>query len=188
MKKKFFINKYFSNHKELFDKLDLKKIIFISELIIRSTNKGGKIYTCGNGGSAYNASHFVTDWNKFIPNVNKKFSSISLCDNLGFITATGNDLKYDDIFFEQIKNCFSKKDILICISGSGNSKNLLKVAKHVRKKNGKVISLIGFDGGKLKKLSNHYIHVPSYDMQLCEDIHLMIGHIIMKHICDTKVF
>lgn len=186
MKKKFEIPKYFNDHKKIYSQLNLKKIDEISKLINSVGKKNGIIYTCGNGGSAYNASHYVTDWNKFIRKVNKKFMAISLCDNIGIITATANDISYEEVFLEQIKNKFTKKDLLICISGSGKSKNLIKVAKYVKKIGGKVLAIVGYDGGPLKKIATYSIHIPSFDMQVCEDVHLMIGHIIMKKICDKK--
>ncbi|EMH80488.1 phosphoheptose isomerase [alpha proteobacterium HIMB114] len=178
---------YFNHHALLFKKINFEKISECSKIISDAGKKGGIVYTCGNGGSAYNASHYVTDWNKFIKKKIKQFKSISLCDNLGIITATSNDISYDNIFLEQLENQVKSKDILVCISGSGKSKNLIKAAKYFKRKKGKVIAIVGFDGGQLKKIANFTLHVPSYDMQLCEDIHMMIGHIIMKEICHDDI-
>lgn len=186
-KNNYLIKKYFAKHIENFSTLNFKEIEKLISLIIYTAKKGGTVYTCGNGGSAYNASHFVTDWNKFLTKKIKKFKSVSLCDNIGLITATGNDIAFENIFIEQLKSIFKKEDLLICISGSGNSKNLLKAANFVNKKKGNVFSLVGFDGGKLKKISKFYLHVKSYDMQICEDTHIMVGHIVMKAISEINV-
>lgn len=187
LKKKSLTQQYIDSHIKNFKLLNFEEIENLINTIKNTCKIGGVIYTCGNGGSAYNASHFVTDWNKFIPIKLKNFKSISLCDNLGLITATSNDSSYDNVFLEQLKNFYNKKDLLICISGSGNSKNLIKATKYARSKNGKVFSLVGFDGGQLKKISNYSVHVRSNDMQICEDTHIMIGHIVMKFLSNINV-
>ena len=186
-KKKSLIERYINAHIKNFDLLNFEEIENLIYEIKKTVSLGGIIYTCGNGGSAYNASHFVTDWNKFISKKIKKFRSISLCDNLGIITATGNDTSYENIFVDQLKTFYNKKDLLICISGSGNSKNLIKAVNYVKYNNGKAFSLVGFNGGMLKKISNFVIHVRSFDMQVCEDSHLMIGHIVMKTLSKINV-
>ena len=81
-----------------------------------------------------------------------------------------------------------KDDLLICISGSGNSKNIINAVEYANNLGADTIGIVGFDGGKLKKMSNYCVHVPSNDMQICEDIHLMIGHMIMKKITDCEIF
>lgn len=182
------IKNYFEKHHEVIKSINTKDIIKISNIIKKTFKKNNNIFVCGNGGSAYNASHFITDWNKMIMvHTGKKFKGYSLCDNIGILTAYANDFEYKKIFSGQLSSIYNKGDLLIAISGSGNSENIIEAVKFVKKKNGQVISLTGFDGGKLKKISKYNVHVPSNDMQICEDIHLMIGHIIMKYLCNDII-
>ena len=186
---KYTVKNYFNYHSEIFKKIDVSAIDKISEIIEKKFLSEKKIFTCGNGGSAYNASHYITDWNKFINlKLKKKFKGFCLNDNIGLVTAYSNDISYDKIFSEQLKNLMDKDDLLICISGSGNSKNIINAVEYANNLGADTIGIVGFDGGKLKKMSNYCVHVPSNDMQICEDIHLMIGHMIMKKITDCEIF
>lgn len=182
------IQNYFKKHQEVIKEININDIVNISRTIKKSFKKNKNIFVCGNGGSAYNASHFITDWNKMVMvHKGEKFKGYSLCDNLGILTAYANDFEYKKVFSGQLRSIYNKGDLLIAISGSGNSANIIDAVKFVKKYNGQVISLTGFDGGKLKKISNYNVHIPSFDMQICEDMHLMIGHIIMKYLCDDTV-
>ena len=182
------IDNYLKKHFEIHKKIKKKDIENIAKVINQAFKKNKNIFVCGNGGSAYNASHFITDWNKMVMIYRgKRFRGYSLCDNLGLITAYSNDISYNDIFSGQLHSIYNKGDILIAISGSGNSKNVIKAVEYVKKQKGTTISLTGFNGGKLKKITKYNVHVPCNDMQICEDFHLMIGHIIMKYLCNDTV-
>jgi len=162
----------------------LKAIKIIKDKFINEK----KIITCGNGGSAYNASHYITDWNKMINlATKKKFIGISLNDNLGLITAFANDINYNEVFSGQLKSILNKDDLVICISGSGNSKNVIEAANYANKVGAETLAFVGYDGGELKKICKNSIHVKSMDMQICEDIHLILGHMVMKDLCNTDV-
>ena len=185
---KFSVSNYFKTHAALFNDLDISSFQEGIEIVRNASESGKKIITCGNGGSALTASHYVTDWNKMINlSTGKKFRGISLCDNLGLITAFGNDLEYSDVFSGQLASIMDKGDLLIAVSGSGNSPNIIKAVNTAREMGGKVLSLVGFDGGKLKPLSDHCIWVESNDMQLCEDLHLMFGHMVLKALCGLDI-
>lgn len=173
---------------ELFNKIEINSIISAIELIKVKFKSENKIITCGNGGSAYTASHYITDWNKMI-NIatGNKFCGISLCDNIGLVTAFGNDLSYDEIFSGQLKSIMRPDDLLIVVSGSGNSPNVLNAIKYANSINAETLAVVGYDGGRALKLAKHSVHVPSFDMQLCEDIHLMFGHLVMKELCGSKI-
>ena len=117
----------------------------------------------------------------------KKFRGISLCDNIGLITAYGNDLSYSDIFSGQIHALMDEEDLLIAVSGSGNSINILKAIEAAKSENGKVLGVVGYDGGKMMPMCDYCVLVPSFDMQICEDFHLMFGHMVMKSICNYNI-
>jgi D-sedoheptulose 7-phosphate isomerase len=149
---------------------------------------GNKVFTCGNGGSAHTASHYITDWVKMAEtNSNLKFEGFSLCDNQGAITAFANDSNYDEIFAGQLKSYLNESDLVIGVSGSGNSKNVVKAIEYGNKINANTLAIVGFDGGEIIKIAKCSFHVPCFDMQICEDIHLKFGHIVMKRICNMSV-
>jgi D-sedoheptulose 7-phosphate isomerase len=111
---------------------------------------------------------------------NKKFKVICLNDNIPTMLAYGNDLSFDHIFVEQLKNFMLPDDIVMAISGSGSSVNVIKAVQYANKNKVTTVSLTGFDGGKLKKLTDCSVIIPSQDMQKIEDFHLILIHIIMR--------
>ncbi len=184
----FSINNYFKAHAELASSQDIQMFQAGVDLIKRKFEEGKKIITCGNGGSASTASHFITDWNKMINlATGKKFRGISLCDNIGLITAYGNDISYDEIFSGQLKAIMDEDDLLVAISGSGNSPNVVKAVEYANSIDADTLAVVGFDGGNLKKISKTAVWVESFDMQLCEDFHLMFGHMVMKALCGSSI-
>ena len=127
------IKKYLEEHIDVYKKLDISSFENGLELIRKTFLNKGKIITCGNGGSALTASHYITDWNKAITlETGVPFQGISLADNIGTITALANDLSYCDIFSEQLKALINRKDLLIAISGSGNSINVINAVEYRR--------------------------------------------------------
>lgn len=111
---------------------------------------------------------------------------VCLANNLSTLTAIANDYSYDDVFLHQVKSMLDKHDVLITISGSGNSTNVIKAAEYAKSKNNLVISMVGFDGGKLKKISDYSFHVAVDNMQISEDLHLFFCHIISTLIRQNK--
>lgn len=185
---KFTIENYFNQHLELFSRIDVCSLSIAINLIDEKFQSGKKILTCGNGGSASTASHYITDWNKMVNlSTGKKFRGISLCDNVGLITAYGNDLSYEDVFSGQLSAIGDEGDLLIAISGSGNSRNVLNAVNYANINGIDVLAIVGYDGGELLQISKYAFHVPSFDMQLCEDIHLMFGHMVMKKLCGKSI-
>lgn len=179
---------YLSAHAELAGRLDHASINAAIGLIAAKFETGKKIFTCGNGGSASTASHYITDWNKMVNlATGRKFRGVSLCDNIGAITAYGNDLSFDEIFAGQLKSILDEGDLVIAVSGSGNSPNVLKAVEYANANGADTLAIVGYDGGKLKPIAKQSVHVPSFDMQLCEDVHLMFGHMVMKTLCGNEI-
>lgn len=184
----FTIPNYLAAHIQLTQKIDTKSLQIGIDMIRAASDGGKKIITCGNGGSASTASHYITDWNKMVNlATGKKFRGVSLCDNVGLITAYGNDLTYADVFSGQVNALMDEGDLLIAISGSGNSPNVLKAIEAAHSAGGKVLGVVGYDGGKMMPMCDHSVWVQSFDMQLCEDVHLMFGHMVMKTLCGYKI-
>lgn len=185
---KFSLDNYFSSHVNLFKKLDLAALDVAINLINRKFLDEKKIITCGNGGSASTASHYITDWNKMVNlATGKKFRGVSLCDNIGLITAYGNDLSYEEVFSGQLSALADEGDLLVAISGSGNSPNILKAVEYANANGVDTLAIVGYDGGKLIHMAKYAFHVPCFDMQLCEDVHLMFGHLVMKTVCGSSI-
>ena len=167
------------------DKSDLKEAI---ELIRDKAFAGKKIAVCGNGGSALAASHYITDWNKMVNlKTGKRFNGICLSDNIGLITAYANDLSYSDIFSEQVKNLMLPGDLLITISGSGNSENVVRATEVANDLEITTLTISGYNGGKLREISDYSVSINSFDMQICEDAHVVFGHLVMKSICKLSI-
>lgn len=146
---------------------------------------GRQVITLGNGGSAMTALHFVTDWGKMIHlATGRGLRCRSLVDNMGLITAYSNDLSYADAFAEQLKVVADPGDLVIAISGSGNSPNVVKAIEFANAHGCETLGLSGFSGGRLKQLAKLSIWVNSNDMQLCEDAHAIFGHIVMQALCS----
>lgn len=171
--------------RNILDKIDVSEWDNAINLIKNAYSEDRLVLTCGNGGSASTASHFVVDWNKMTQHYNgKSLRGLCLADNIGLITAYANDYSYDSIFSEQVKFYGKKGDLLIIVSGSGNSKNVLEAIDIANDIEMQTLALVGFSGGEAAKRARHKAHVPSNDMQICEDIHLMFGHMVMKVLCQ----
>lgn len=169
----------------LLSRLDYEAVGKVIEVFSQARDRDAMIFFVGNGGSAATASHFAQD----LGEVHRKtggscFRTLSLTDNVSFITAMGNDYGYDAIFTGQMSNLFKKEDILVAISASGNSPNVVQAVKLARQLGGITIGLVGFDGGELLKICNHVIHVLANKGEYgpVEDIHLALDHMITSYL------
>lgn len=178
MNNELIIKNYLRMVMETCDCIDYSEIITIYEVLVRTNDAGGKIYICGNGGSASTASHFQTDLNKAFSIVRNTMPAVCLADNVSTVTATANDESYEDVFRYQLQYLLHENDVLITISGSGNSDNVIMAAEYAKEKGNAVIAIVGYDGGKLKALSDYVFHAAVNHMQVSEDIHLMFCHLI----------
>lgn len=161
--------------------LDKDDVAKCAEILLQAYKNNKHVFICGNGGSAGTASHFACDINKGVSlGLKKRFKVIPLVDNLATITAYTNDMSYDVIFVEQLKNFFQAGDVLIGISGSGNSPNVLNAIKFANENDGITIGWTGYSGGKLKTLSKYSINAQIEDMQISEDLHLIFAHLMMR--------
>ena len=177
---------YFEKEKQTIDRLDFDQISDAVKAISAAYDREATIYVFGNGGSAATASHFVCDFNKGISEgKSKKFHLICLNDNVPIISAIGNDISYDEIYRFQLKGCLKEDDLIIAISGSGNSKNVLLAAEYAREIGTKIVGITGYNGGRLDELSDYHMHVPIDDMQITEDLHMSFDHMMYRVLCDT---
>lgn len=176
-----FANVYFEALKGLMDMIPGGKIDLLCDRLLEAYHGGKQVFIMGNGGSATTASHFAQDVNKGVSvGLDKRFRVICLNDNLSIIMAYANDVAYEEIFVEQIRNFLQAGDFVLVLSGSGNSKNVLKAVEYANRNGAKTFGLTGFDGGKLASLARESIVVPAPDMQKVEDLHLVILHMAMQ--------
>jgi D-sedoheptulose 7-phosphate isomerase len=175
------ISDYIASFNTTLASVQFSSIASFVDIIDDAWARDAQVIVCGNGGSALTALHYVTDWNKSLPlATGRRFRGRSLLDNIGLLTAHANDQSYPDSFAEQIRNVVDPGDVVLFISGSGNSANVVQGAKIAKTLGATVASIVGFDGGVLSTISDHVLHVSRSDMQICEDIHMMVGHIILR--------
>jgi len=173
------IDNYFERLKNCIDRLNRSEIETFINILIKARDEGKNIYIMGNGGSAATASHFCCDFNKGMSyRKDKKFKFICLNDNIPTLMAYANDVSYDSVFAEQLKNFLEPGDVVIGISGSGNSKNVLNAIDYANKKGAVTVGLTGFSGGVLKGIARYSVNVNIDDMQITEDIHMVLDHMI----------
>lgn len=179
------IKAYFARELETIQKLDVDEIAAAVQAILDAYERGANIYVFGNGGSAATASHFVCDFNKGIcEHLDKKFNLICLSDNTPMITAIANDISYEDIFYFQLVNKLRASDLIIAISGSGNSPNVIKAVEYAKQTGTPVVGLSGYSGGRLRQLADYHMHVDIDDMQITEDLHMMFDHMMYRVLTD----
>ena len=179
---KIFAKKYIDYLSNSLKDLNLDSLDEIRKELEIAKRKNKTIFVFGNGGAAATAITIANDLGFDIlkkTNTKKTFKFLCLNDNTSVLTAIANDVGYENIFLNQLKIHFKKGDIALILSASGNSQNLIKAAKWLKNKKGKVLSIVGFDGGKLKNLSNISLHIKCDKVEYgpIEDIHLIINHI-----------
>lgn len=176
-----FIKEYFDSLTNIFKIISEDQFKTFINLFQSTLDNNSQIFLFGNGGSASTCSHITCDLNKGVTLKNgKKFKIICLNDNIPSMMAYANDMSYEDIFAQQLKNYLNKNDLVIGVSGSGNSKNVIKAIEYANEQNAETCALTGFDGGKIKNVAKNILLVPVNDMQKIEDIHIIIFHCIMK--------
>jgi D-sedoheptulose 7-phosphate isomerase len=174
------ITEYIHKEIEMLNNLDYLAINTVINVLEATREYNTTVYICGNGGSAATASHFVCDFNKGVSlNQDKKYNFICLNDNVPSMLAIANDCGYDQVFIKQLEGKIKPEDILFCISGSGNSKNIVLAAEYAKTIGSIVIGVTGYDGGALYQLADYHLHVPIDNMQITEDIHLIFDHLMM---------
>lgn len=187
--RKQFVKEYLSEVRKLLDAMEGDLAVGLDRLtplLTKARKNKNTVFLMGNGGSASTASHVAQDIAKCtIADGLPRFRVISLADSIPGMLAWANDSSYENIFLEQLKNLMEPGDIVIGISGSGNSMNVIKAIEYANKNGGKTIGISGYDGGKLLKNAQENIHVPSFHMQRVEDIHLLVLHLLMCLIRDV---
>jgi D-sedoheptulose 7-phosphate isomerase len=160
--------------------LDKPQLVQIAERLCQLIENKQKLFICGNGGSAGNAIHLAND---FIFGVNPAGNAIdaeALAANSAVITCLANDIGYENIFAHQLIVKAHPGDMLLVLSGSGNSPNIIRALQVAKQQQLETVAVLGYDGGKAKQLADHVVHFDLDDMQIAEDMQLIVGHILMR--------
>lgn len=171
-------------HKDIIKISD--KITSVINIIHRKLKKDGKILFCGNGGSAADAQHLAAEFIvRLRPHINRNpLPALTLAQDTSTLTACGNDYSFDDIFLRPFMALAKNNDVLVCITTSGNSKNILKVLKEAKKKKIYSVCFLGKGGGKAKKMCNNSLIISSNDTARIQECHIFLGHFILQHVED----
>ena len=160
---------------------DWANVLKLSEMMLQARNSGGRIFLCGNGGSAANAVHIANDLVYAVAErTGAGIDAISLSANTAVLTCLGNDVGYEKIYSEQLAVSGRAGDVLIVLSGSGNSQNVINAIHAAQKRDMRTVAILGFDGGLCKQIVELPIHFNINDMQIVEDLQLTVGHMVMK--------
>jgi D-sedoheptulose 7-phosphate isomerase len=172
------IESYCSRLKATLDRVSREELNAFLNLLLDALERGSTVYVMGNGGSAATASHFAVDFNKGLSyRKARRFRFVCLNDNVPTLTAYANDVGYEEVFVQQLRNLLDPGDLVIGISGSGNSPNVVKAIEYANSTGAATIGITGYDGGALKRAAKHGVHVPIADMQVTEDLHMVLDHL-----------
>ena len=177
-----YIDSYIDRLTETIGSLPRDRIARLGATLLRAYRNDKQVFTLGNGGSSSTASHMAADLakNTIGPNM-RRFRITSLNENSAIVTALANDIGYEHIFSEQLINVIRPGDVLIAVSASGNSPNVLEAIRHAQRSNAEVVALLGFDGGEAARLADNAIIVPSWSYGIVEDVHLVINHMLVEY-------
>jgi D-sedoheptulose 7-phosphate isomerase len=180
------IREYLKKEVEVIGMLDIDAINIAMNLLLDVFDAEKTIYIFGNGGSSATASHYTNDFNKGISEyTKKKFNFICLNDNVPTVMAIANDISFEEVFRFQLIGHLKPGDIVIAISGSGSSPNVVNAVKYAKERGNKSIGITGYGGGKLRNLVDIELNVPVNSMQIAEDVHMIFDHLMMSVFCKA---
>ena len=182
------IRNYIELEREVLSNLDIDSLNDAMQLIEEAYRNRKKVYVFGNGGSSATASHYQNDFNKGLSeSLETKFEFVCLNNDTATLMAIANDIGFEEVFRYQLQGRIREGDLVIALSGSGNSRNILNAVEYAKEQGNKVIGLTGIKGGKLRQLADVSLHVPVNSMQVTEDVHMIFDHLMVsvfyKHLC-----
>lgn len=184
------IRSYIELEREVLSKLDIDALNDAMQLIEEVYRNRKKVYVFGNGGSSATASHYQNDFNKGLSeSLETKFEFVCLNNDTATLMAIANDIGFEEVFRYQLQGRIREGDLVIALSGSGNSRNILNAVEYAKEQGNKVIGLTGIKGGKLRQIADVSLHVPVNSMQVTEDVHMFFDHLMVsvfyKHLCGV---
>lgn len=195
MERKLILTEFLDSYKKrlikLFNSIDIDMLELIIDAMVKAFKNGNTMYVVGNGGSAATASHIQADFQFFV----RYFTDfrpkvVALTDNVPLMTAISNDISYEAVFVEQMKGMFNKGDLLLAISASGNSPNVVKAVEYANELGGKTIAFCGFTGGRLKEIAHMPLYTPNDDKDYgpIEDLHMILDHVLVNYLSKDEEF
>ncbi len=181
-----YVKAFFDEIKKCIEEIEIEQVEKIADVLYTAWKNDRQVFILGNGGSASQASHMAADIGKntlgrvYDPRI-KRFRIMSLTDNVSLMTAYANDVGYDEVFSQQLRNLINEHDVLIVITGSGNSPNVIRAVEYARQCNAITIGLLGFSGGKVKDMLDHEITVKSDNYGVIESVHPAIHHLMVGY-------
>ena len=176
-----FFSDYSKKLADTLDEVNWTSVLRLSKELLATKIRGSRVFLCGNGGSAANANHIANDLVYAVTeHTGSGFDAVSLAANSAVLTCLANDVGYENIFSEQLAVSGRQNDLLVVLSGSGSSENIINALIMAKKLKMRTAAILGFDGGKCMKITDCAVHVDVNDMQISEDIQLVVGHMIMK--------
>jgi D-sedoheptulose 7-phosphate isomerase len=173
---------YFGRLKRTIDAVPVAPVRTMGETLYRAYQHNKQVFIIGNGGSAATASHMSCDLGKNTIGPNRRrFRVLSLTDNMPLVSALANDVGYESVFSEQLVNLIRPGDLLIVISASGNSTNIVNAIRYARERAATIIALLGFDGGEAAALADECVVVPASDYGIVEDVHMVLNHVLVGY-------
>ena len=167
--------------------LDAKEFEGFINILLGAYRRDSQVFIVGNGGSAATANHFVCDFGKnAVMGEKRRFRILSLCDNIEKITALGNDIAFEEIFRQQLINLMRPGDVMIVVSASGNSPDLIRACEYFKEKGGEIVALAGFDGGKIRDFADVSMVVNTDSYERIEDLHLIILHMVVCYLKEHQ--
>lgn len=173
------ITSYLESLQQEIINLDNNVISQVLEVLKKALHNQANIFIIGNGGSASTASHLQNDFSQAMVDASVRFNVHCLTDNIATITAIANDYSFDEVFLRQLRGRLQPEDLVIAISTSGNSKNIIRASEYVKSTGNILISMTGFDGGKLMQMADYRLHVASSNIRIIEDVHLVFNHLLI---------
>jgi D-sedoheptulose 7-phosphate isomerase len=179
------VDDYLNHMADTLGKISRRQIWEVIEVLFQAWRERRRVFVCGNGGSSATASHMANDLNKFtIVNGKPRMKAMALTENVPLMTAWGNDVAYENIFVEQLLNFVEPGDVVVAISASGNSPNILRAVETAQEHQAITVAFTGNDGGKLKQIVHYCIQIPDDYTGRQEDGHLILDHLIAKTLRD----
>jgi D-sedoheptulose 7-phosphate isomerase len=179
-----FARRYLQYLNEVLQAIDPEAIARFAKTLLDARARNATVYFIGNGGSAATASHFANDLSIGTNSYERPFRVISLTDNQAIITAIGNDFGYEEVFVRQLRVMGKSGDVLVAISASGNSQNLIHAMEYARSVDIKTVAITAFDGGRMKQIADEVIHVPTGPKEYgpAEDAHMVLDHLVGSYL------
>ena len=176
------VRKYRRRLLEAIGKIDEEEIVALASELLDARRRGASVFLMGNGGSASTVNHYAVDWMLGTEIEDPPLKVLSLAESTASISATGNDLSFDSVFSRQLERLAQAGDLVVLVSASGNSRNLIEAVISARKKQLRTLAVTGFDGGSLRELVDVSIHTPTEigDYGVAEDLHLSVGHVVKE--------